>query len=110
MIQLSNCDKCGHLVAHNNDAMRLDYVAIMQEKYGVDYVPGETDTWHDTAFLSHGGRHLLPLVEDGKVVCEGSPSRAQYIGQPLDRRFPYRPDLECRYRNAYARLQSDTDI
>jgi hypothetical protein len=38
-------------------------------------------------------RHLLPVVDGkGKIICEGSPSRAQYLeGQPRDKRkeFPY---------------------
>lgn len=56
-------------------------------------------------------RHLLPVVEDGKVVCEGSPSRAQYIeGQPRDPRgslYPYDETIEAQRRAAYASMQQE---
>src|SRR5437870_332690 len=53
-------------------------------------------------------KHLLPIVKEGKTICPGSPSRAQYIeGQPRDPRprFAYRPELEPKVRAAYFRLQ-----
>lgn len=52
-------------------------------------------------------RHLLPVQEGGRVVCEGSPSRAQYLeGQPRDRRpqYAYDPKLEEPTRTAYTTL------
>lgn len=52
----------------------------------------------------------MPVFENGIQICEGSPSRAQYIeGQPRDSRAPYayRPEWEQRYRDAYAKAQAD---
>lgn len=56
--------------------------------------------------------HLLPIKTWwGKVVCRGSPSRAQYIeGQKRDTRdgFRYNPTDEPRWRQAYELLQTGT--
>lgn len=86
------CDKCGRAVPENNDARYFDHYLMGG---GIDILFGIP-------------RHLLPLVEDGVVVCEGSPSRAQYLeGQPRDPRVSYRykPELEARYREVYAEMQ-----
>lgn len=86
------CDKCGRAVPENNDVRYFDHhldQASMSILFGIP-------------------RHLLPLVEDGVVVCEGSPSRAQYLeGQPRDPRvsYTYKPELEARYREVYAEMQ-----
>lgn len=84
------CDKCGREVLPNNDVLFL-----MEELTGFPLL-----------FLSAPSRHLLPLFEGGKQVCEGSPSRAQYLeGQPKDRRgYPYRLSTQILIRKAYARL------
>jgi hypothetical protein len=88
---MSLCDKCGRQVDLANDASLLDAIVF-----------GEP-----VSILFHGARHLLPVVEDGVVVCEGSPSRLQYLqGQPRDTRgFPYDPNMEIPYREAYAAIQ-----
>ncbi len=88
---MSVCDKCGREVHPVNDATVVEAYAF----------PG-----HVMMLALSKPRHFLPLVEDGKRVCEGSPSRAQYIeGQPRDTRgFPYNPKLETKFREAYARV------
>lgn len=90
-----NCDKCGRLVPPENDVARLD-------AYRTDGNPL-------LALFAHP-RHLLPIVENGDVVCEGSPSRAQYLeGQPRDPRgtWGYHPELEEVVRTAYVRMRHE---
>ena len=89
---MAKCDKCGRVVATINDATVLDAIAFEEPA---------------VAFMYHA-RHLLPVVENGTVVCEGSPSRAQYLdGQPRDTRgYPYLPEHEARYRAAYAEMKA----
>lgn len=85
----SVCDKCGREVESKNDATRLDFFL-----------------GNILAFLAIP-RHLLPVVEDGELVCEGSPSRAQYLeGQARDKRasYPYREEYEGVIRKAYTKL------
>ncbi|HSX41712.1 MAG TPA: hypothetical protein VLF21_03780 [Candidatus Saccharimonadales bacterium] len=87
-----NCDKCGHAVPEENDATIL--VSIMD--------------CGRTMMAAPQPRHLLPVVIEGQVICEGSPSRAQYIeGQPRDTRaeYPYNSDDEALFRAAYADMQ-----
>lgn len=86
------CDKCGRKVPISNDATL--FTGIL--------------TGEPIIMLFAYGRHLLPIIEDGKVVCEGSPSRAQYIaGQPRDPRpeYAYEPKLEWVYRMVYEVMQ-----
>ncbi|KND49480.1 MAG: hypothetical protein AB203_00140 [Parcubacteria bacterium C7867-008] len=85
------CDKCGDLVPFENNAVLVD-----MEINGVDI-----------GHLFAQGRHLMPVYEDGVMICPGSPSRAQYIkGQPRDTRgsYPYRLEDEAEWREAYARV------
>jgi hypothetical protein len=53
-------------------------------------------------------RHLLPIVQNGNVLCEGSPSRNQYLeGMPRDKRpgtQSYNAFAESSIRRAYARI------
>ncbi len=91
----TTCDKCGRPVQPSND------MALVMAATGI---PG--CEWIPTLWRS---RHFLPLVDEaGVVVCEGSPSRAQYLeGQPRDTRgYPYFAELEPIYRAAWARLQA----
>ncbi len=84
------CDKCGRPVPFGNDSTVLS--GILGSFASLFAIP----------------RHLLPVVENGEVVCEGSPSRAQYIeGQPRDKRmsYAYRDEYEAPFREAYAELQ-----
>ena len=84
------CDKCGRPVPHGNNAAVLDYLV------------------GNFTALSSLPRHLLPVIENGKVICEGNPSRAQYLpGQPRDKRYPYNPKREVAYREAYTEIQRE---
>lgn len=89
------CDKCCRPVPLSNNAAALAF-------YLGQIGPIE--------MMFATPRHLLPVVENGNVVCEGSPSRAQYLpGQPRDKRmsYAYRPDSEATYRAAYQVLQHE---
>ena len=84
------CDKCNRPVSADNDAVNFDI---------------ELGFAH--AIFAASPRHLLPVVENGVVVCAGSPSRAQYLpGQQRDKRlsYAYQPDRETSYREAYDRM------
>lgn len=84
------CDKCHRKVSPENDASVLDL------KTGIA--------------LLHNPRHLLPVIVEDVVVCEGSPSRAQYIdGQRRDKRsrYQYRTEYEDQFRAAYAEMQRE---
>lgn len=84
------CDKCGLEVPDWNNAVMLEMVM----------------SGGDPTFLLVPPRHLLPEVRDGKKVCPGSPSRAQYLeGQPRDPRYPYDPQREGPVRRAHERLK-----
>lgn len=85
-----NCDRCGKPVPLENDAVVLD--ALLGR--GWEVIFGQP-------------RHLLPVVEEGFVLCTGSPSRAQYLpGQKLDPRpeYSYDPKIEPIVRAAYERM------
>ena len=89
---LRNCNKCGHRVLPQDDAVLLD-VAL----------------GGDPMLVFALSRHTKPFInEDGEQVCEGSPSRAQYLeGMPRDSRglYPYNLQREAEVRRAYASLQ-----
>lgn len=88
------CDKCGRPVPPANDMTML---------IAASGLPGAE--WAPTLWYS---RHLLPVMEDGERVCEGSPSRAQYLeGQPRDTRgYDYDHTMEEIYRKAWIALCS----
>ena len=90
------CDKCLLDVPPNNDVAELEKITGPLSE-GILNWRGDRD--------DH--RHLLPVVVRGKKLCEGSPSRAQYLeGQPRDtRHFGYMPELEILIRGAYAKMQ-----
>ncbi len=89
------CDKCKRDVPQSNDATELE--AIM--------------TSNPLVILGHKPRHLLPVFEGDQMVCNGSPSRAQYLeGQPRDTRgYKYDAKLEFEFRAAYAQMQDVPD-
>lgn len=90
-----NCDKCSTPVPSTNDAGLLDALLQREPILAFTLPP----------------RHLLPVEQDGETVCPGSPSRAQYLeGQPRDPRYPYRPEAEAPYRQAYAELLIAKDL
>jgi hypothetical protein len=83
------CSKCGREVPRDNDCARLEAMINSESIFG-------------------SSRHLLPVKEGDVVICEGSPSRAQYLsGQPRDQRagYQYQPHLEDTYRAAYKSMQ-----
>ncbi len=91
---LNVCDKCGRTVAHENDANAFD-----------------AHLGQGLALLSSIHRHLLPVIEDGVAVCEGSPSRAQYLeGQMRDKRtsYHYQQEYEERFRAAYDEMHLES--
>ena len=81
------CDKCNRVVWDANNAVLVDTV-----------VQGFT-----VMHLVAQSRHFLPVYRHGRMVCKGSPSRAQYIeGQPRDTRgYTYRKQDERVWRQAY---------
>ncbi len=92
----AKCDKCGLDVPPDNDVAKLEKITGSLSEGILNW--GGHDDDH---------RHLLPVVIDGKTVCEGSPSRAQYLdGQPLDTRgYGYYTHLETLIRGAFAKMQ-----
>ncbi|MBI4598645.1 hypothetical protein HY734_00435 [Candidatus Uhrbacteria bacterium] len=86
---------------------------IWVDNYGPDFVEEELPPEARSlmqALLMNRATHVLPIVEDGKQVCPGSPSRAQYIeGQPRDPRpeFAYDAETERMRRAGWERLQRD---
>ena len=80
------CDKCGLEVPIRNDVSYLRFIL--------------TGNPNHLLMLS---RHLLPVVENDVVICEGSPSLAQYLkGQPRDTRgYPFIVSQITRVREAY---------
>lgn len=96
MDQIENviCDKCGQAVAAANDAAQFD--TILADN---DWIPPLSFC---QVFVKH--RHLLPTEN-----CVGSPSRAQYIkGQPRATKYPYVPENEINFRNAFLLLTTST--
>lgn len=86
------CDKCDRDVTRRNSVLILS--ALIE---GIDL----DDPWSATVYLNRRDRHLLPVFENGEVICSGSPPSAQYLeGQPRDERFPYDPKFEARWRAA----------
>jgi hypothetical protein len=85
-----NCNKCDFPVGLENNAVAIDLLITQ-----------------DPVLVFAYSRHLLPVVMDGEMICEGSPSRAQYLpGQPRDTRgYGYYSDEEVKVNAAYAELQ-----
>ena len=88
------CDKCGMEVERCNDAVTIHAIAYNAP----------------LGLLFYQARHFLPVVDSGgTVLCDGSPSRAQYIeGQPRETRgYGYDETQEQRWRDAYAAVQKE---
>lgn len=88
----SLCDKCGLGVHPRNDVTLITSIANGNPNIALD----------------RQSRHFLPVYDsNGKVICDGSPNRAQYIeGQSRDvrGRYPYVPSMESKYRRAYSEI------
>ncbi len=92
------CDKCGRDVPYTNCVLLFDLL---------DQTPdGHTLEFGLTELISNF-RHLRPLEKDGKIVCEGSPSRCQYFGEKKDTRpeFKFNPELKERMIRALRLLE-----
>lgn len=87
------CHKCKKPVSVRNDGGHIGYL-VFSDPTGLQCGPHTT--------------HFLPVVENGIVLCEGSPYRAQYLeGQPRDKRhFLYFKSSEAPVRAAYQKLQA----
>ncbi len=87
------CDKCGEEVGPKNDAVNLDFILKQ-----------------NIALIGAQSRHLLPVRDaKGNLLCEGSPSRAQYIMEVAHdtRGYMYIPELAPKFQDAYRRLQKE---
>lgn len=91
------CDKCGGLVDEKNDAYELlanlDPASSALRLYAPKF------------------RHILPVRDDdGNIVCEGSPSTAQYLpGQPKDLRMnaSFNKVMGKKIRRAYFQMNPE---
>lgn len=105
------CNKCQMLVARRDDSLRYSIEVEKTQKYGIGYDESVVEKWVYTALLRHQSRHLFPVVIGGVKLCEGSPSRAQYLeGQPRDSRdFLYDAEQVPVYRAAFERFRAEID-
>lgn len=84
------CDKCGTDVPPDNDATLL-----------------AVEVTGNPMLALAISRHLLPVKDGDTTVCEGSPSRAQYLpDMPRDPRYPYNEQNEALFRKAYEVFQA----
>lgn len=115
---LPRCFKCNEEVPPENNTRKLDCILFLLflERIGCAVADIEGALRSDTAFLDYewywarysalrlttGVCHILPVKEGERVICVGSPSRAQYLeGQPCDPRFEYNFFKEGHFRKAY---------
>ena len=103
---LRKCNKCGLPCPEENDASALDFHAALRLDETID------SFLYALRMIGAEARHILPVFDTyGSKICEGSPSRAQYLeNQPRDIRnlVEYKPELTEVYRAAYKKLQSPT--
>ena len=95
---VGQCDKCGGDVHSHENAVELMVRAGFAGP---------------SAILEFQPRHIHPITKDGKVVCTGSPSRAQYLpGAELDDRadYPYDQEHEGPYRTGYEAMLTEAGI
>ena len=87
------CNKCGTPVPPSDDATILEAIT----------------TGNSMIAFFAVSRHIMPVIIDGTLICEGSPSRAQYLeGQPRDTRgYGYIEANEAPTRAAYAAMQQE---
>lgn len=105
---MSRCDKCRQEInpEYNDLSLVMGIAEALNEGFELD-----SDYAHTAVInyrLTKPSRHFLPVYDgDGKMICEGSPSNAQYIeGQPCDTRgYTYVEASESIIRAAYAKAQ-----
>ena len=87
---INRCDKCGQEVPLKNNAVVLESIRLGIPDLVVQVNP----------------RHLLPVVQNGKVVCPGSPSRFKYLtGYRTVRVFFVKTVDMLKYQFAYQQMQ-----
>ena len=91
---IPRCDKCDQEVPDINNAALIRAAAHRAP----------------ATVLQMPARHFLPVFRGTTMICEGSPSGAQYIeGQPRDiRGYDYNPDLAQQYRAAFEALRASS--
>lgn len=76
------CDKCDGAVPVWNDA--LEFAKFYSQEPETKEYDGDTPIF---GYRQAHHRHLFPVDADNeRARCEGSPSRAQYLGQQADTR------------------------
>jgi hypothetical protein len=101
--KLPVCDKCGEPVALMDDMVAFDWLMFRKQAPFMKDLPLAVFRLmiHGNAVFS---RHIFP-----KTNCEGSPSRAQYLGEDVDERwegkFARKPELEEFYKQTYEELR-----
>ncbi|MBI4414768.1 MAG: hypothetical protein HY566_00840 [Candidatus Kerfeldbacteria bacterium] len=93
------CDTCRLRVDPWNDVAMLE--AVLRHLRGIGT--------RGILFFLYGAaaRHIMPVMVGDIRLCEGSPSRAQYLGCARDPRstYPLSEELQELYQHAYLRLQ-----
>lgn len=93
----TGCDKCGQPVPVANDCITFDCYCEAVEQGRAKPLFGMVGMYE--------ARHLLPTA-----TCEGSPSRAQYLGGQRDPRpngFAYREEWAENFKKAYEWYQRE---
>ena len=102
------CSKCSKEVHPANNALLLAIIADKIRRAGLKgYLKKPEDTWMRMATERHLPKHLFPIVEDGELVCEGSPSRAQYLPGLPRATDQYNNAMEWLVRRAFLVLLMD---
>ena len=101
-----SCDKCGQEIKpeHNNLCVVIGVgEAVDNNLHSDQYIRHHVNA----TLFNKPCRHFLPVYDGENLICEGSPSRAQFIeGQPRDARgFAYTEELEKFYRTAWGKAQ-----
>lgn len=105
---MSRYDKCRQEINPEHNDLSLVIAIAEAIKQGVSLESDMTHAAITNYRLGYYSRHFLPVCDTaGNVLCEGSPSRAQYIeGQPRDTRgYAYVEASEPIFRAAYAKAQ-----
>jgi len=100
------CCSCGHEVAANNNTLFLELTVEKILRHGLDYTEDQVTekAAYYVALEFRPWRHLLPVIEGGKLVCQGTPSSAQYLDENLPKLSSYDAENKERYCNAYQRM------